>query len=120
MNININSKNFTLTDALQEYAKRRINFSLSNKNENITKVMMRLSDINGPRGGSDKRCHLQIKLKGMAGIVVEDIQADMYNAIDRACDRASRTVVRKIGRQQTLHRGMRQTIPFIADDEVLA
>ena len=63
---------------------------------------MRLSDINGPRGGADKRCHLQVVLKGLPDVVIEDTEADLYVAIDRATDRAGRTVVRKIDRQQTL------------------
>ena len=37
---------------------------------------MRLSDINGPRGGADKRCHLQVVLAGLPDVVVEDIEAD--------------------------------------------
>lgn len=106
-----------MTEALKNYAKRRLNFSLATKDEYINKVTMRLSDINGPRGGTDKRCHLHIDLKGIPDIIVEDIQADMYNAIDRACDRASRVVVRKIGRQQKL---LRPVMPVAFDEEVLS
>ena len=114
MQINITSQRFSLTDALKQYVKRRINFSLSTKSEHINKVDIRLSDINGPRGGTDKRCHLHVVLKGMPDVVIEDTQTDMYNAIDRACERASRTVVRKIGRQQKL---LRQVIPFAFKEE---
>jgi putative sigma-54 modulation protein len=114
MQINITSRKFSLTDALQQYVKRRINFALATKSEHIKKVVIRLSDINGPRGGADKRCHLQVVLKGMPDVVVEDTQTDMYNAIDRASDRVSRTVVRKIGRQQKL---LRQVIPFAFEEE---
>jgi putative sigma-54 modulation protein len=114
MQINITSQKFSLTDALQQYVKRRLNFSLSTKSEHINKVVIRLSDINGPRGGTDKRCHLHVVLNGMPDIVIKDTQTDMYNAIDRACDRASRTAVRKIGRQQKL---LRQVIPFVFKEE---
>lgn len=117
MQINIHTRKFSLTESLKSYAKRRLNFSLASKDEYINKVAMRLSDINGPRGGTDKRCHLHIDLKGIPDIIVEDIQTDMYNAIDRACDRASRAVVRKIGRQQKM---LRQVIPFTFDEEVLS
>ncbi len=65
---------------------------------------MRLSAINGPLGGSDKRCHLQAVLAGLPDVVVEDTEADLYVAIDRATDRVGRTLVRKIDRQQTLLR----------------
>ncbi len=114
MQINIHSKKFSLTDALKNYAKRRLSFSFANKSERINKVMMRLSDINGPRGGADKQCHLLVQLNGMPDVVVEDVQTDMYSSIDRACDRASRAVIRKIKRQQTL---LRQTRPFQLTDQ---
>ena len=52
--------------------------------DRIQRVVMRLSDINGPRGGADKRCHLQVVLAGLPDVVVEDIEADLYVAIDRA------------------------------------
>ena len=62
---------------------------------------MRLSDINGLRGSADKRCHLQVVLAGLPDVVVEDIEADLYVAIDRAADRAGPILVRKIDRRQT-------------------
>jgi ribosome-associated translation inhibitor RaiA len=74
---------------------------------------MRLSDINGPRGGVDKHCHLQVVLKGLPDVVIEDTEADMYVAINRAVDRAGRTVVRKINRQHTLLKQGRSQHAFI-------
>jgi len=73
---------------------------------------MRLSDINGPRGGADKRCHLQAMLADLPDVVVENIEADLYVTIDRATDRAMRPVARKIDRQQTL---LKQSSPPISD-----
>jgi len=103
MQINIQAKQFSLTDALRSHAERRLRSTLTCCGEHIQRVNMRLSDINGPRGGEDKCCHLQL-VAGLPDVVVEDIEADMYVAIDRATDRAGRTVVRKLDRQQTLQR----------------
>ena len=109
MQINIQAKQFSLTDALRSHAERRLRSTLTCCDEHIQQVIMRLSDVNGPRGGEDKCCHLQVVLAGLPDVVVEDIEADMYVAIDRATDRAGRTVVRKIDRQQTL---LRQAPPL--------
>lgn len=65
---------------------------------------MRLSDINGLRGGAYKCCHLRVVLPGLFDVVVKDTEADLYVAIDRAADRAQRTVMCRIERQQTLLR----------------
>jgi len=114
MQINIQARQFSLTDALRSHAERRLKSTLNCCYENIQKVVMILSDINGPRGGEDKCCHLQVILAGLSDVVVEDIEADMYVAIDRATDRAGRTVVRKLDRQKTL---LRQTPSLeVADD----
>ena len=102
MQIDIQARDFSLTDALRNHAERRLRFALSCCDDHIQRIVMRLSDINGPRGGADKRCHLQVVLKGLPDVVIEDTQADLYVAIDRATDRAGRTLVRKIDRQQTL------------------
>ena len=102
MQIDIQARNFSLTDALRGHAERRLRFALTRCDDHIQRVVVRLSDINGPHGGADKRCHLQVMLNGLPDVVVEDTEADLYIAIDRATDRAGRTVVRKLNRQQTL------------------
>ncbi len=112
MQIDIQTSKFSLTDALRSHAERRLRFALTCCNDHIQRVVMRLSDINGPRGGADKHCHLQVVLDGLPDVVVEDIEADLYVAIDRATDRAGRTVVRKIDRQQTL---LKQGRPLLSD-----
>ena len=104
MQIDIQAHDFSLTDALRNHAERRLRFALTCCDEHIQRIVMRLSDINGPRGGVDKRCHLQVVLAGLPDVVIEDIETGLYVAIDRATDRAGRTVVRKIDRQQSLLR----------------
>ncbi len=110
MQIKIQTRKFSLTDALRSHAESRLRSALTCCDEHIQQVIMRLSDINGPRGGEDKCCHLQVVLAGLPDVVVEDIEVDMYVAIDRASDRAGRTVVRKLDRRKTL---LRQSPPLV-------
>jgi len=109
MQIDIQASNFSVTDALRSYAERRVRYAMTCCDDRV----MRLSDINGPRGGSAKRCRLQVVLSGLPDVVVEDTEGDLYVAIDRATDRAGRTLVRKIDRQQTL---LRQSNPLVSDE----
>jgi len=110
MHISIHTRNFDLTDALGSYTERRLRFALTSADNYIRRIVVRLSDINGPKGGNDKRCHVQIMLAGLPDVVVEDIQADLYFAIDRAADRAARTVMRKINRRQKLNKQIRPPV----------
>ena len=104
MNIHIETHHFSLTDGMRSHAERRVLFALASFDDHIQQVVMRLSDINGPRKGADKRCHLQILLNGLPNVVIEDIETNLYVAINRATDRAGLTVIRRINRQQTLLR----------------
>lgn len=100
MQIDIQARQFSLTDALRNHTESRARFALASSNNHIQRVEIRLSDINGPRGGADKRCHVRVLLPDLPDVVVEDIEADMYVAIDRAIDRAGRTVARRLARRR--------------------
>ena len=98
MQIEIQARNFSLTEALRGHIQRRLGFALSTRYEHIKRILVRLSDINGPRGGNDKCCLIQVVLPGQADVVIEDTESNLYVAIDRAADRVSRTVTRRLGR----------------------
>lgn len=100
MQIDIQARQFSLTKALRSHAEHRLHSALTCYDGYIQRMVMRLSDINGPRGGADKHCHLQIILAGLPDVVIEDTEIDLYVAINRAADRAGRTLARKIKRQQ--------------------
>jgi len=103
MRIDIQTNGFLLTDGLREHATRRLQFALSWANHDVRKVAVRLSDINGPRGGSDKRCQIQVRLSNSQDVLIEDTEADLYVAIDRAADRADHAVARRLERLREHH-----------------
>jgi ribosome-associated translation inhibitor RaiA len=100
MNIDIQARDFQLTEALESHIRRRLDFALSPRYEQIQQIQVRLGDINGPRGGADKCCHLHIVLPRLPDVVVDDTELDMYLAINRAIDRAGRAVSRRLSRQR--------------------
>ena len=100
MQINIQARNFSLSKSLRSHVKRRLGFALNTIDDHIQRVMVRLSDINGPRGGADKRCHIQVVLPNLPDVVIEDTEVDLYAAINRAADRVSRTVARRLARKR--------------------
>lgn len=120
MQINIQAQNFALTEAIREHVMRRLGFALSTRDEHIQNIKVHLSDINGPRGGADKRCKIQVTLPHLSDVVIEDTEVDLYVAIDRAVDRASRTVDRRLNRRRDRFREInRSKIPTSIDpDEV--
>jgi putative sigma-54 modulation protein len=112
----IQARNFTLSDELQSHIARRLQIALGRVSEKIRRVSVRLADINGPRGGIDKHCSIQVSLTNAPDVVIEEVQPDLFAAIHRASDRLGRTVVRHLNRQQRPQRGIRPTPQF--GDEV--
>ncbi len=55
MQMDIQSQGFVLTDGINDYVTQRLAFGLSHGDEAISRVNVRLSDINGPRGGGAGR-----------------------------------------------------------------
>lgn len=96
MKVDVHAQGFPLTDALAEHAQRRLRFALKHATDRVQQVTVRLADINGPRGGVDKRCSVRLVMNGIPDIVMEDTEADMYVAINRAVDRVGRTVLRRM------------------------
>lgn len=104
MRIDIHTSKFALTESLRSYIERRVQFALSWAHHRLPRVQLRLNDINGPKGGLDKVCRIQIPLAGNKPVVIEETQQDMYTAIDRAIDRAARTLSRRVARHRSHNR----------------
>lgn len=100
MQLDIRTQGFDLTDGLREHAERRLHFALNWARHEVSRVTLSLSDINGPRGGDDKRCQVRIPMPRAREVVIEDTDADLYVAMDRAIDRAARTLDRRLARQR--------------------
>lgn len=108
MQIAIQTHGFPLTGALEKHVQDRLRFTFSRVADRVRRVRITLSDINGPRGGVDKRCLIEARLDGIPSVVIQDIQSDLYIAIDRAAGRAARSVMRRLalktGKRRYYHR----------------
>ena len=99
MQIQIHSDDFDLTEGLRDHIVKRLAYSLNHGRDMISRVVVRLADVNGPKGGVDKCCSIEVRLKGRAAIAIDDTQTDLYVAIDRAAERTGRTMDRRIARR---------------------
>jgi ribosomal subunit interface protein len=100
MQLDIQCQGFDLTEGIRAHTRRRLAFALGRSALHLSRVAVLLADINGPRGGRDKRCRIRVRLHPAIEVVVEDTESDLYTAIDRAAERVGRAVVRQIRRQR--------------------
>ena len=99
MQIDIQTRGFSLTEALEKHVHNRLGFTFLHASSHVNRVRVRLSDLNGPRGGTDKCCLVEVRLERLPAVIIEDVQPNMYTAIDRAVGRAARTVKRRLAQQ---------------------
>lgn len=108
MQLEIQALNFQLTEVIHNYVERRLGFSLSGRDEQIQRVIVHLTDINGPHGVMNKCCHIQIVLPQLSDVIIEDTETDLYTAIDRATERSGRTIGRRLDLHHTQSRSSLQ------------
>jgi len=108
MNISIAAKDFRLTAALLDYTHERVKQRLGRLGVAAKRVQVILSDINGPRGGEDKRCQVLLDISGCGQLAVHAIHSDMYGAIDQSLARAKRRVVKVSKRHRSGRHSGRQ------------
>lgn len=96
--------------ATRERIDRRLGFALGRFGDRVGRVAVYLVDLNGPRGGVDKQCRVVAEVLGHGLVVVEDTNASLTAAIDRAADRVGQGVRRRLDGAR-LYAGLVDTPP---------
>jgi putative sigma-54 modulation protein len=99
MRLTVRALGFSLTPAMRDRAIRRVQTALGRFASRLGRIHVRLSDVNGPRGGNDKRCHVHMVVPGGREISVHELHTDLYAAIDLAMARAAESMSRALGRK---------------------
>jgi hypothetical protein len=99
---------------LREVAERRLHFVLRRLRWLVPQARIRLVDVNGPRGGVDKRCQVELHTDGGGTVVVTAVARHWREALDQAVARAGRALLR--GWQRGLQRSRRRTAPALSPD----
>ena len=101
-----------LTEALQSYIQRRLQFSLGRFGERVGRVRVRITDFNGPRGGVDKSCHVSAELlPSRKTLLQQAVDANLYAAIGRATEGIGQSFARALGRSRERKRN-REKVRF--------
>ena len=85
------------TPELETLAARRFQHALDRFSRNVRSLAVRVSDVNGPRGGVDKQCVVTIRLRHTArDIVIADVDQSASAVVSRVAGRAARAVARAL------------------------
>ena len=106
MNVDVRIQSSDLDVALRDYVIRRLHFSLGRFAGRLGRVVVRVSDLNGPRGGVDKSCRVVAELAPSGEAVSsEAVDANLFVAIDRVTERIGRSFSRRLERERERRSG---------------
>jgi hypothetical protein len=89
---------------LRDAAVQRLRFVLRRLAWLVPRARVRLDDVNGPGGGVDKRCRVELKTDTHGTVIVTSLARDWRTAIDGAFRRAARVVVQSWQRRRAPRR----------------
>ena len=98
MQIDIRTTNIELPEDVRSIGERRALFAFGRFASRIRNVSVVLTDVNGPRGGVDTRCRVQVTGRDGWKVNVTDVDDDIARAVTCTIARAGRAVARQLER----------------------
>lgn len=95
MQIQLAQKDNALSPEALELSYRLVRRRLARLSDGIQRVAVAVSDVNGPKGGRDKRCRVLVQLAGQPAVVADAVRGDVLAALDRALERVRRGLNRR-------------------------
>jgi hypothetical protein len=102
---------------MRELTVERIRFVLRRLTALVPRAKVQFSDVNGPRGGIDKRCQVELSTEAAGTVVIASLARDWRTALDRSLGRATRVLTRSLQRSQKPVRG--RTAKLALDNDAM-
>ena len=116
MRIDVQSRGFSLSQALQQAIEGEARQYAAGCANAPALVRVRIYDNNGPRGGVDKSCLVQATLpRGRKSVIVSHVDADMYKAIAVAFSKLTRATHAFLERRRSKRRVAPALLPQAAN-----
>ena len=95
----------------REEAQGRVRFVLRRLGAVVPRAKVKFTDVNGPRGGVDKHCLLEVKTEKAGVLVISSLASDWRTALDEGLGRLVRALTRALHRQHKPVRGRFPKLP---------
>ena len=83
-----------------DHLRRKLSRKLAKFQTAIERTSVRLDDVNGPRGGRDKRCRIKVVLNGLPSVYVEQRHESVKAAMELALARIEHAVRQAVQRRR--------------------
>lgn len=112
MKLNITTRGEAIEhgETLRLHLVKRAELALDRHADRVSSIAAVFEDLNGPRGGVDKRCRITVRGPEIGELVVEHVDLEWSNCIDGALDKTARVVVRQLERRRQSTRAPHRVI----------
>ncbi|APZ94259.1 hypothetical protein Fuma_03884 [Fuerstiella marisgermanici] len=94
----------------RESVADRLAQALARFENRISEVSVTLSDTNGPRGGVDKECRVNVVMPGFDVLTTSARHENVWGAVAKATERARRIVLTKLKRPLAMRAERRDAV----------
>ena len=85
---------------LRDLVEQRVRFVIRRLAWLVPRAKVRLTDVNGPRGGVDKRCQLELKTDHVGTVSIIALAHGWRAALEAALARAHKVLLRNVERRR--------------------
>lgn len=90
---------------MRDLTHERVRFVLRRLKSLVPRARVLFSDVNGPRGGVDKRCQVELRTEVAGTVVIASLARDWHTALNLSLLRATQTLTRSLQRSRRPLRG---------------
>lgn len=87
MRILVRAKNLHEADAWKGVFERKLAFAVDRHQDRLAEIAVSLVDLNGPRGGPDKHCHIKARFRDGRTVSIEERGDDVIALAARGVKR---------------------------------
>ena len=113
--IEVRSKSPSVDVEVAQFVQYRMSFALD-RLRHLRRILVYVEDVNGPKGGTDKRCRIVAEF-AFSTILAQETQSTWQSAITRAIHRIARNAARQLQRMNRAPAHRRRQGPGITRTE---
>ncbi len=105
MRLSLTLKGVDRNPSLDRLLEQKLHFAFDQFGRWVRGVALAVEDLNGPKGGVDKRCRVSVHVPRHPGVVVVGRGSDLMAVVAEAIDRTAQTLARLRDRRHARRKG---------------
>lgn len=99
MRLHVTARGVTVDPSLESLMQHKLHYALDRFGPWVQTVEVALEDLNGPKGGVDKRCRMTVSVPRQRDVVVEGRGDELTNVVTEVIDRTALALDRLRGKR---------------------